>query len=359
MPTPPLSRELMQEALLAVQEHGTMSAAARSIGIPVGTFTNRFTRAKGEFGYEKVQKPFHVDPLPDEDLSTLDLLTHRKRQFAKRTEAREAKRIIPIKIGIDGPIGIAHFGDPHIDDDGTNIVALERHVQIVNQTEGLFAGNAGDTTNNWPGRLARLYGEQSTSAKQAWQLAEWLFTSMHWLYAVGGNHDCFSGAGDPLKWIARQANVMYQAHGLRMELQFPNGKRVRVNARHDFRGSSIYNTAHGVMKAAKFGWRDHILTCGHTHVSGYGLEKCPSTRLVSHCLRIASYKTYDKYADAEGFMDQNVFVCPVTIIDPQYEDHDPRLITTIFDPEEAAGYLTWKRQRAGASGVPRGKARRA
>jgi hypothetical protein len=32
----------------------------------------------------------------------------------------------------------------------------------------------GDTTNNWTGRLARLYADQSTSAAQAWRIAEWL-----------------------------------------------------------------------------------------------------------------------------------------------------------------------------------------
>ena len=49
----------------------------------------------------------------------------------------------------------------------------------------------------------------------------------------------------------------------------------------------------------------------------------------------------------KGLPDQNIFVCPVTIIDPQYADNDPRLITTIFDPFEAADYLTYKRKNHG------------
>ncbi len=43
--------------------------------------------------------------------------------------------------------------------------------------------------------------------------------------------------------------------------------------------------------------------------------------------------------------DQNIFECPVTIIDPQYDDNDSRLVTTIFDPYEAADFLTWKRNK--------------
>ena len=51
----------------------------------------------------------------------------------------------------------------------------------------------------------------------------------------------------------------------------------------------------------------------------------------------------------KGLPDQNIFVCPVTIIDPQFADNDPRLITTIFDPLEAAEYLKYKRKNYGKS----------
>ena len=53
----------------------------------------------------------------------------------------------------------------------------------------------------------------------------------------------------------------------------------------------------------------------------------------------------DGYADKLGLDDKNIFNAPVTIIDPKYDDHDNRLITTIFNPYEAAEYLTWKRSQ--------------
>jgi hypothetical protein len=298
-------------------------------------------------------QPFTVEDLPSPDMPTSELLALRSKQFLRKSEAIEARKLIRIAVRCDGPIGIAHFGDPHIDDDGTNIVALQRHVAIVGATEGLFAGNSGDTTNNWPGRLARLYSEQGTTAKQAWQLAEWLFGSMRWMFAIGGNHDLWSGAGDPLKWISRQAGVLYQANGVRLNLALPSGRSVILNARHNWPGNSMFNTAHGPSRAIQRGHRDHLVTCGHLHTSGYQVLRCPSTRRISHALRIASYKTYDSYADANSFEDANIFVCPVTIIDPQYDDSDPRFITTLFDPEEGAEYLTWKRKRAGVHGKAR------
>jgi hypothetical protein len=356
--SPPLDPVVAREALKAHREHASQQKAAEALGISRSTLQSRLKVAAAT-GIVEDEADFEIAELPDEDIATSDLIALRKRHFVTKAKAKEAKRLIPVTVKVDGPIGIAHFGDPHVDDDGTNIVALERHVNVVKATDGMFAGNAGDTTNNWIGRLARLYGEQGTSAKQGWQLAEWLFGSMRWMYAIGGNHDCWSGSGDPLKWIARQSGVLYHPHGVRLELALPSGRTVLVNARHTWRGNSQWNAAHGVSKAVQLGHRDHLVTAGHIHVSGYQVHRDPSTRRISHAIQIASYKTYDRYAEAEGFPDQNIFVCPVTIIDPAYPDTDPRFITTVFDPEEGASYLTWKRKRAGVHGGRRGTTRTA
>lgn len=290
-----------------------------------------------------IHRGFSIPDLPSVAPSADELLDRRRRDFARKAAAAEARKLLPIQIHLDGPIGIAHFGDPHIDDDGTDVGMLARHVAIINDTPGMFAGNVGDYRNNWIGRLARLFGEQSTSARDAKTLAEWLLRACPWMYLVGGNHDAWSGVDDPIDWIAAQVHALHQPFACRVELNFPNGRKVRINARHDFKGHSEWNTAHGVAKAARIGWRDHILTCGHTHVSGYQILKDPSNGLISHALRVASYKTFDRYAIEKGLPDQNIFVAPVTIIDPRYADNDVRLITPIFDPEEAAGFLTWKR----------------
>jgi hypothetical protein len=248
-------------------------------------------------------------------------------------------------VAVEGPFGVMHMGDPHVDDNGTDIAVLEQHVAVCNRTEALFAANVGDYANNWVGRLARLYGEQSVSAAEAWVLVEWLIRSTHWLYLIGGNHDLWAGSGDPVKWFARQANSLYEHHGARLALRTPSGRAFRVNARHDFKGHSQWNTAHGPAKAAQMGWRDHVLTCGHTHVSGYQLVKDPATGLISHALRVASYKTHDRYADEQGLPNQNIFVAPVTIFDARFADDDPRAVVVLFDPEEGADYLTWKRKK--------------
>lgn len=349
----PLPDHLYLQALDVLKRFdGNQSQAAHFLGISRPGFIKRMNTAKARLadGTLRKEKPFEVPRLPDGSPNAEELLERRRKDFDRVKTAKIARKLINIPIKIDGPIGIIHFGDPHVDDDGTDIGLLEDHVRIVNKTEGLFGANLGDMQNGWVGRLARLYGEQSTSHNDAWILTEWLVTSLQWLYLVGGNHDCWAGVGDPLKWIAKQSNNVLDYHGVRLNLCFPSGAKVRVNARHDFAGHSQYNPAHGPMKAVQGGWRDHILTCGHKHVSFVGGPlKDPSSGLLSWSIRCAGYKTFDRYAEEKGLPDQNAFAACATIIDPQYGDDDTRLVTVIPDVEEGARFLQFKRRLWAAS----------
>jgi transposase-like protein len=284
----------------------------------MGVHPRTIRKWKARVRNEKLTDDFTVEDYPTGNEPIDELIENRIKKYALKSKAKNHERLINVRINVDGPIGIAHFGDPHIDDDGTNIAELLAHADLVQNTEGMFGGNIGDNQNNWVGRLARLYGEQSTSAKES---------------------------GDPLEWIVSQQNGIFHNNGVRINLVFPNKKEVRINARHTFAGHSMWNTAHGISKAVQMGWRDHVLTAGHTHVSGYQVLKDPATGLISHAIRIASYKEMDRYAEEKGLPDQNIFKCPVTIIDPRYDDDDSRLVTTIFDPNEGRDYLTWKRSK--------------
>lgn len=279
--------------------------------------------------------------IPDERQPVEDLVSER---IVKYKIKHDHKTIDPvqIKVNIDGVIGIAHFGDPHIDDDGTDIEMLFDHAEIVNNTDGMMAGNVGDNQNNWVGRLSRLYGEQSTSAQESWQLTEHFVTSVPWLYMIGGNHDCWSGAGDPLEWMI--GREVYTRHGSRLCLNFPNGRTVIVNIRHQWRGNSQWNSVHAISKAAQMGWDDDVLVGGHTHISGYQVVKDPKNGTISHCLQVASYKIHDEYAERLGLVDRSIFNCPVTIIDPDATS-PMNLVRVCFTPEEGADYLNWKRAK--------------
>jgi len=338
-----MTEAMMRAALYALAEHGTVTDAARALGLSRSTLDSRIVKARTLLTQTSSQ--FEVETLPDELPTADELIKRRITQFSRKSTAEDARKLIPVKVKVDGPFGLALFGDPHVDDDGCDMALLCEHVKIVERTDALFAGNVGDYSNNWIGRLARLYGQQSLSAAEAWVLVEWLVRALPWLFLVGGNHDAWSGDGDPIKWMAKHARVTYESNGMRLGLTTPSGRVIRLNARHDFTGKSQWNTAHGPSKAAQMGWRDHLLVCGHTHVSGYQFVKDPDTGLISHALRISSYKTIDRYAKEKGLPNQAVSPCPVVIVQPDQPDDSAKLLTVFQDTATGADFLTWLRKR--------------
>jgi hypothetical protein len=309
---------------------------------------NRKRKAKREAARLQNQG-FTVSLPPSQDISAEELIERRIEDFNRVKEYEEGRKLIQVKVTQQGPIGILHFGDPHVDDDGCDWPTLKAHVELVQRTPGLFAANVGDTRNNWVGRLAKLYGAQGTSAKHALILARWLVDELKgsWLYMVGGNHDAWSGEDDPMAWIAEQANALYEPSEARLGLNFMNGRQLVVNCRHDFAGSSQWNPTHGPMKAAQLGLRDDIMICGHKHTSGYSPLKDPETGKILHCIQVASYKRYDRYAREKGFRDQSLSPCAMTVIDPD-ATNPANLIQVFWDAERGAEYLTWLRSRVAA-----------
>ncbi|MDE2344428.1 MAG: hypothetical protein KGL63_13760 [Betaproteobacteria bacterium] len=332
----------------ALREHGSDYLAAKALGLDSRGVTRRRLRMEARMsGPLAGPAPAAIEypKLPQKHVPIEELLARRKSQFQQRKSFEDSTKLIPVKIKLDGPIGVLHFGDPHVDDDGTDIVALESHARLVRETEGMFGGNVGDTSNNWVGRLTRLWAQQSTNADEAWQLVEWFIKQVDWLYLIGGNHDAWSGAGDPIKWIQRGGSAPYMASSVRLALQFPNKNEVRVNAKHDFNGHSQWNPAHGATKAIYMGPRDHIAVAGHRHISGYNIIKSPEDGTVCHAIRVASYKIYDTFAKEKGFPDQSLSPCAVTVIDPALPGSHPDQVKVFWDAFEGADFLKYKRKK--------------
>lgn len=332
-----------------------MRETAKELGLSPSTVSYHVARLKAlDFG----------EPAPSALRSAEQLIAARMEEFARKEAHELATASLGIAINMAGPIGIAHFGDPHIDDPGTDIRLLRHHMDLVNNTDGMFAANVGDLQNNWVGRLAALYESQTITAKESWVLVEWMMNYLRdarsgqtkWLYIISGNHDSWSGHRDIAEWMAGIGSIPYKYHGIRVKLAFPNGREVRINTRHDFKGNSMWNTAHAPMKAAQVSFKDHIFTCGHRHVSGYGITVNPDTEnaVISHCIRVSAYKVYDEYASKIGATKHDISPCAVTIIDPEASS-ERGLVTVIWDVDNAADYLTWLRGKRGHSSSKGGR----
>tara|TARA_R110002020_G_scaffold110945_3_gene256239 strand:- start:1245 stop:2306 length:1062 start_codon:yes stop_codon:yes gene_type:complete len=345
--------EELHDALDAYEQCGTLKAAGDALGISKDATLRRVKAARIRWGitphnYAQAEKPdFYIDKDKLlEEAAPLEDIMHRRRQEFRRKQASEKSRdLIRCTVNIDGPIAILHGGDPHVDDPGTSIDILEKHVELIKNTEGLFGANVGDYQNAWVGRLAKLYAHSTVSEAETWKLVEWLVTSVDWIYLIGGNHDSWVGNGDPIEWMARRQAGVYQSHGARIGLKFPNGKVVRINARHDWPGHSQWNPSHGPAKAAQMGIDDHVVISGHRHISGYQIVKQPNSGLITHAIRVASYKIYDNYAKELGLRNQNVSPAVMTVINPDRNDDDPGLVTVLHDMETGADFLKFLRKK--------------
>ena len=292
--------------------------------------------------------PVCSEILPSPDLTAVELISRLKEDFTRIQNYEERLKLVSKSIDIKGPIGILAMGDPHCDDAGCDWPALDRDIQLVRNTTGLYAGLPGDMTNNWIGKLAHLWSQQSTTAKQAIVLGTYIVEQLapKLLYMVAGNHNCWSGDNDPFAWIAQQNQVDYQPHEVRMTLKLPECRLITMNIRHDFKGGSMWNPIHSIAKAFQMGHRDDIIIGAHKHMSAHMELKDPDSDRICNLIQVASYKRYDDYAKKGGFKDQHISPCGVIIIDP-YVKEPNRFIKFFWSSIDGAEYLTFLRKKYG------------
>ena len=129
-----------------------------------------------------------------------------KRRYSTRKNAKDARDPIPIKMKSNDPVGLLMFSDIHVDSPPL-------------------------------GRLHAEYAKSEASAKQGFQLAEWFIKKIKPLIIIRGNHDAWSGQGDPLEYI-HTAGSMYEQWKALVELQWPNGRKAVLDIAHDHVGTS-------------------------------------------------------------------------------------------------------------------------
>jgi len=274
--------------------------------------------AEGEARPAKVREV--VRPvLPSAHEPTEDWLTRRERAFARKQTAAQAKDWMRFEVKRPGPFGLVFVGDPHVDDDGCDLRTLRRDLDIIEQTPGLYGVGMGDWVNNWQGRLARLYGQQGSTESDAWRACEWLLSRPIWMLLLKGNHDLWSGAGSPMQWMV--------AHGAPMvdwSCRFvvaSGSAEWRIEAAHNFPGSSIYNKGHGPKRQAMLtGASADLYICGHHHNWTLQQDEAEHSGRIYWTARTRGYKMLDSYAEQLGYL-------------PQQHGHS---ITAICDPRDGS-----------------------
>ena len=350
------AEEGQKRLIEAVIVHGSQRAAARALGEKNNGNISRavkIVRARAE--RERRSGPVvNFDPPeiidPDEPLD--DLIARRVASFKRRREASASRTWPTFTLRENGPFGLAFVGDPHMDDNGCNWPVLERDLALLRDTAGLYGVGMGDYSNNWIGRLTQLYANQETTQSDAWRLAEWFFRQKKvggqsvWFVLLKGNHDLWcekKGGGDPLDWMCR-GDALLEDWRCKFTVALKNGRQWRVDAAHNHKGHSQWNTLHGPQKAALMGEDADIYVSGDKH--NWAIQQHEDQHRAGRVYWLArcrGYKFMDKYASQLGFGDQRYGSTITAVVDPRVEG--PGAIQCFADMELAADYLSFLRKR--------------
>lgn len=346
----PITDEQIRKALK--ETNGNASKAAKLVGLSQGQMRLRRRQVYQSLGSDSpsVTPPESNElifpPSVDSKLPIDELISRRIAEFDRVRTAAELGRVTNVQVQHDLPIAVVVFGDPHLDDPGTDLRLLKQHSDIVNATPGMYAGCIGDLHNNWVGRIAHLYAQQETTAGQSWDLVEWWINYVNsWLFMVDGNHDAWSGNGNPLQWIRSLAGrrMVQDDHEARINLKFANGFEYLIAARHNWPGNSQWNPAHGEFKAALMRLKADLIVSGHTHTSLDSSLYVEAHDIVTRCAKVGSYKVFDRYATELGLARKQIAPSFAVVIDPRAKTLTQRS-QLFYDIERAASYLTFLRQ---------------
>lgn len=334
-----VSTDRDKEILETVIKEGSNNKAAKYLGIGRRQVDHVIVKLKAR---KELDPLISIDQPPNGDETIEEILARKKNLFKRKKSLDDFNKLIHVEVKDSKPIAICLIGDPHIDDDGCDIVALENDLKTIRETRGMFAGHVGDLTNNWVGRLARLYANQTTTSGQSIKLMEWMLTEAPNLFVIGGNHDCWNQGMDLISFVMRSSQSVFNAHGARIALNFPNGKQVRIHARHDFKGHSQYNPTHGHRRAQLWdGNKDHVYVSGHRHSDAASMIP-QSDGTCSWAFMVSGYKVIDEYADAGGFTNQRANPSVTIVIDPNASEGE--LVKPFWEAKTAAKYLTFLRE---------------
>ena len=339
--------ETAVETLRLLDKCSTVTELAQKLGIGYSAARKRVERARKmyrdgviDLDSDKVDLP----QFPDDDIPTEEIIASMEQRFSKRHAHSQAKRWFPIKVKIDGPFGIMWYGDPHLDNNGCNWPLLRKHIELHKKCPQLLAANLGDTTDNWVGRLMRLYAESDQSRGTAYRLTRWFLieSGIPWFLWIDGNHCKWN---EFVEWLrAINANKIFMDDRAQFVLRSPCGKEWKIWAEHNFKGHSMWNSLHGPQKAAHMKDMAHLYINGHTHNWALHQEESASREFTYWLARARGYKFIDHYAEELGHFPQAEGASIVSVHDPNATSM-AGFLTCFADPEEATDYLIWKRKR--------------
>jgi hypothetical protein len=339
MASKPVPQDTIDEAIRLYNIHRSTVVVGRMMNVDDRTVGRWMAKAGVRAdGHKRHPSPIPVGAhVPPSDMTAEEIIATREVAFNRKMAAKDGKAWREIHINTSDPVVIIFFGDPHLDDDGANWPLLREHIELA-QLPNVYGVNIGDTTNNWVGRLMRLYANQDLGVDSARKLAKWFLceAGINWFCWIFGNHDAWNEGNEILSLMNTDGIVMedWQA---RVTATFPTGMKVPIWISHNFPGNSQWNLLHGPMKAAKMRGGAAIYACGHTHTWAMHHEEMPETGDIYWAIRSRGYKFMDSYANVNMFPEFRHGASIAAVIDPRAKTPTGSVVC-FTDPAQAVKY---------------------
>lgn len=258
----------------------------------------------------------------------------------EKTELRLTKEIDQYLTFSCAPVGIAFVADLHCGGKGVNYPRMFQEAEIIKNTPGLFLFVVGDLVDNFViGNLMRQRLNARLSIRDEWALVRRYLRVVgnKLVGAVAGNHESWTLALagiDYFKHELAQINqtALYDKDDVRAQIRI-GSVTWPLRVRHQWQGRSIYNSTHGIERAAKWD-QDFIIGVGaHDHVNG----ACRTFNIGGEqglAVKAGTYKVDDAFARRRGFPKSGPSTAVVVIF-----NNDPPSMTGFTNLEVASDYL--------------------
>lgn len=369
MPTPPLKRAEAWEAIKLVAEilreggyyygedkkaKGLKSAieeAKRRSKAPRTTVQNRIEAAVERFGFDPYRAAAELQPprLEDDEIPDGREVLNRHRDVNAAYIADVRRQRAKMFLVPKEPFGVVFFGDPHMENKGCDLVALERDVETT-RAAGLRAVQMGDLNDNFHmrGKLASKQAANRMSEKEGLAMIRWLVrdSGVAWDAHVLGNHDDWAGTAHASllrEWAGRTRIFNWMG---RLIYNWGDGA-VTVLAAHDFKGQSQFNPLHAMVKRALNDGQDDLYVAAHRHEAAKGDWANAHRGKHYQFMRVAGYKRVDEYAWTKDFPEASEGSSGVMVVDPWAETKAGRM-RLFLDVTEGAEMVQFLRSRRAA-----------
>ncbi len=299
MPAPPLSEEVLRQAVETWMRNGkSRTAAAQELGIGNKALDSRLTAAKVRGYYPEEKNTLtsvgynltYTERLPEQ--AWTDHIGAFERKVGKQLARNDQV------LHRSGPFVIHHSTDQHIDDDASAIAVLDADIRASHDL-GAIMCHGGDLLNNWPlaGKLAKQWAEQSCTLPDALLRAQHFISIFKPDVWVDGNHEEFNPYLSNLLdgWIPKTTIRDYWRCDFTVHV--PGGRDCRVALSHKFqKGSSWFHGLQGPIREMLQSEERDVYMDGHFHQDAVMQHTLPERGHTALLVASAGYKVIDKWA---------------------------------------------------------------